>query len=195
LPVELRPYFVGWRKLTFYLEETMTDVNAPAPEILDVDSPVDVADKARDPTPYEKKLRTEARQHRLRAAEAERQRDEAIAAARKESEQLVAGAQSAADARVVRAELKAYALKAGIVDLDGLKLLDLTGVKLKDDGEVDGAEALIANLRTAKPWLFGAASSSSSAKPPAEQSPKSKKATEMTLEEWKAARKEIMQRR
>jgi hypothetical protein len=173
----------------------MSDATGPAPEAADPDALVEVADTPREPTTYEKKLRTEARQHRLRALEAERQRDEAIAAARQDSERLVAGVQSVANERVVRAELKAHAIKAGIVDLDGLRLIDLSGVRLNEAGDVEGAESLIASLRSAKPWLFGQASSTSTARPPSEQSPRAKLASEMSVDEWRTARREIIKRR
>ena len=56
--------------------------------------------------------------------------------------------------RLVRAELKAHALRAGMVDLDGLKLLDTSGVTLNERDEVVGAEPLMAEMRRAKPWLL-----------------------------------------
>jgi len=172
----------------------MSDIREPAQEMLDPEDLVEVP-ATRPPTPYEKKLRTEARQHRLRAQEAERQRDEALTKALKEAESKVADIQSNANQRIVRAELKAYAVKAGIVDLDGLKLLDIDKIKMNAEGEVEGAEEVISNLRNAKPWLFGQNSSSSSAKAPAEQNAKPKNAKDMSLEEWRAARAEIMRRR
>jgi hypothetical protein len=96
---------------------------------------------------------------------------------------------------VIRAELKAEAVKAGMVDLDGLKLADTSTVTLNDAGEVVGAAALMAGLRRAKPWLFGAASSSSVAAVPAAAGVRSKSATEMSYEEWQAGRKELVRRR
>ena len=68
---------------------------------------------------------------------------------------MPAAAQTAADQRIIRAELKAEALKAGMVDLDGLKLADLSKVKLNDAGEVEGADALMTELKKSKPYLFG----------------------------------------
>lgn len=103
--------------------------------------------------------------------------------------------EEAAHARLVRAELKAEALRAGMVDLDGLKLLDLSHVRTNDAGEVEGAAALMAQLRREKPWLFGGHSSSSRAAPPPSQPPRAKLATEMTLDEWRAARAEMLRRR
>jgi hypothetical protein len=67
----------------------------------------------------------------------------------------------AARASLVRAELKVEALRAGMVDLDGLKLFDSTALKVSDTGEVDGAAELMARMKREKPWLFTSASSSS----------------------------------
>jgi len=112
--------------------------------------------------------------------------------AAKDAEDRITAATTAANERVIRAELKAVALKAGMVDLDGLKLADLSAVKLNDQGEVEGADALIEALKTAKPYLFGTAQHSSTpATPPAAKPPAAKKATEMTDAEYAAARKAI----
>ncbi len=97
--------------------------------------------------------------------------------------------------RLVQAELKAEALRAGIVDLDGLKLIDLSHVKLGADGEVEGGAALIAGLKRAKPWLFAAPSSSAAAKAPAALAPRQKMASEMTDDEYRAARAALLKRR
>lgn len=100
------------------------------------------------------------------------------------------------EARIVQAELKAEAVRAGIVDPDGLKLLDTSNAKLNKDGEVEGASALIAELKRAKPWLFGGLSSSSSSSlvPPA-MPPRQKLATDMTEDEWRTARAALLKRR
>jgi hypothetical protein len=98
-------------------------------------------------------------------------------------------------ARLIRAELKAEAVRAGIVDLDGLKLLDSSAVKLNEQGDVEGVATLIMQLRRAKPWLFGGASSSSAAAAPPAQAPEGKPATKMSYDEWQAARAELLKRR
>ncbi len=118
---------------------------------------------------------TEVQSHKTAAEAAVAERDAKIAEAR-----------NSADARVVRAELKAVAIKSGMVDLDGLKLLDLSAVKLNDAGEVDGADALIAAAKIAKPWLFAAVSTSSIAPTPPVEAPKDKRAGEMTAAELRA---------
>jgi hypothetical protein len=92
-------------------------------------------------------------------------------------------------ARLRQADLKGEAMRAGIVDLDGLRLLD-------PSAQADGEPALvIAKLRREKPWLFAAGSSSTAASPPQAAPLKRKMATEMSIEEWRAARAELLRRR
>ena len=98
-------------------------------------------------------------------------------------------------ARLIRSELKAEAIRVGIVDLDGLKLLDTSSAKLNERGEVEGISALISQFKRAKPWLFGYSSSSSTASAPAAQAPRQKLAKDMTEAEWRAARAELIKRR
>ena len=69
-------------------------------------------------------------------------------------EDVVAPEVSALRGRLLQAELRTAAVRAGMVDLDGLKLLDTSQVTLNDRDEVVGAEALMAQMRRAKPWLF-----------------------------------------
>ena len=120
--------------------------------------------------------------------------DELVARAA-ELERRLVEVQAQARARVVHAELKAEAVRAGMVDLDGLKLLDASSIKVNEAGEVEGAAMLLRDMRRAKPWLFGAASSSSVAQAPGAQAPHAKLATEMGHEEWQAARRELLKRR
>lgn len=98
---------------------------------------------------------------------------------------------------LLRAGLRAEAQRAGMVDLDGLKLIDTSQVSLDPTGDVVGGAALMANLRRAKPWLFGlspgGSSTSSAAAPPA-QAPQPRRATDMTHDEWQAARTELLRR-
>ena len=100
-------------------------------------------------------------------------------------------ATKAADARVIRAELRAVAAKAGMVDLDGLKLADLSTVKLNEAGEVEGADALMEALKTSKPYLFGNGKSGTSTTDPVPSKDGNpvKKISEMTLAEYAIARK------
>jgi hypothetical protein len=75
-----------------------------------------------------------------------------------------------------------------MVVLDGLKLIDRGGIQLSPEGELTNASEIMSQLRRAKPWLFGGASSSSPASPPPAQSPRLKLATEMSDDEYQVAR-------
>ena len=104
--------------------------------------------------------------------------------------------QSETQARVIRAELKAEAVRAGMIDLDGLKLIDGAEIRLNEAGEIDDAKALLGRLKRAKPWLFGGGVSSSvAASPPRPEPPRPRHATEMSHEEWLHARAALMRRR
>ena len=103
-------------------------------------------------------------------------------------ERRLTEAEQEARSRLVRAELKVEAVRAGMVDLDGLKLLDISSVQLNAQCELENAAHIMAQFRRAKPWLFGGASSSSPANAPSAQPPRQKLATEMSDEEYRVAR-------
>ncbi|MDE2238462.1 MAG: hypothetical protein KGJ73_00860 [Rhodospirillales bacterium] len=105
-------------------------------------------------------------------------------------------AQAEAQARIVRAELKAEAVKAGMVDLDGLKLIDAEALRVNEQGEVEDAPAVLAKLKRTKPWLFGGGkSSSAAASAPRPEPPRQRMATEMSRDEWLQARAALLKRR
>src|SRR5689334_10951652 len=87
--------------------------------------------------------------------------------------------EQSAQSRLIRAELKVEAVRAGMIDLDGLKLLDLTNATLNEHDEIDNAAELMSQLRRSKPWLFGGSSSSSLVNAPPPKPPRQKLATEM----------------
>lgn len=120
--------------------------------------------------------------------------EDATAAAEIASAAKIKDANTAADQRIIRAELKAAALKAGMHDLDGLKLADISKVKLNDAGEIEGADKLMEDLKKAKPYLFGTESTSSHHKPPPAGDTKPKSAMEMSKEEYAAARRAVGRR-
>jgi hypothetical protein len=139
---------------------------------------------------YVHMLREEARTLRQRAQGHETARleaEKAAAAVRVEAEQAIAQARAEAETRIKHAELRAHAIKAGIVDLDALKLLDASALKMNEAGEVEGADALIAEAKKAKPYLFGAANTSNPTAPPAPKPQTKKSALEMTDAEFEAA--------
>lgn len=105
-------------------------------------------------------------------------------------------AQAEARARIVRAELKAEAVKAGMIDLDGLKLIDDAELRVNEEGGVEDAPAVLAKLKRVKPWLFGGGkSSSATANAPRPEPPRQRMATEMSREEWLNARAALLKRR
>ena len=109
-------------------------------------------------------------------------------------ERRLAELEASTTKRLIHSELKAVAVRAGMIDLDGLKLLDFENLKLDADGNVKGAGEVMRDLRRSKPWLFGGASTSSSSSPPPAQPPRPKLATEMNYAEWQAARAELLRR-
>ena len=112
------------------------------------------------------------------------------------AEAALSRVQAEAEARLIRAELKAEALRAGMVDLDGLKLLDVADLRMTEVGDVADAPAVLARLKRAKPWLFGMAmSSSSAANPPRPEPPRTRHANDLSHEEWVAARAALLRRR
>ena len=90
--------------------------------------------------------------------------------------------------RLITANLRTEAVRAGMIDLDGLKLIDLSEVRLDENDKVVGGRKIMADLRRTKPWLFGVVSTSSAATAPASQPVRQKTAMDMTEAEYTAAR-------
>jgi hypothetical protein len=103
--------------------------------------------------------------------------------------------QEVANRRLINAELKHHALKNGMVDLDGLKLIDAVDIDVDETGAVKGAASVISKLQREKPWLFKSPNSSSLASAPPSTPTRSKLATEMSLQEWRTARADLIRRR
>jgi hypothetical protein len=112
------------------------------------------------------------------------------------AEAALAAARAQAEEKLIRAALKAEAIRAGMIDLDGLKLLDLTQVTVDENGDVAESSSIFARLKRAKPWLFGGATSSSAAShAPKPEPPRPRQASELSHEEWLAARAALIKRR
>jgi hypothetical protein len=90
--------------------------------------------------------------------------------------------------RLITANLRTEAVRAGMIDLDGLRLVDLSAVRLDDVDGIVGGRKIMAELRRTKPWLFGAPSTSSAALAPTSLPVRQKTAMDMTDEEYAAAR-------
>jgi hypothetical protein len=149
-----------------------------------------------------RELNDESKGHRLNAANARTEAD----AARADAERIVketsdkvtaaevraADAATAAQARVINADLRLAAKDAGANDVaDALALLPRDAIKLDDAGEITNA----AGLKAAKPYLFGAPSTSSTAPAPKPTEARAKSAKDMTPAEYHAARTELMRRK
>ena len=107
----------------------------------------------------------------------------------------LAAENAALRARLVQAELRTEALRAGMVDLDGVRLIDPGAIQLTEAGGLDGGPALMTRLRQDKPWLFGRGSSSSGAAAPTAAPAAPRSAMDMGVDEWRAARAELLRRR
>ncbi len=105
-----------------------------------------------------------------------------------EPEDQLAKLKGSYEARLVVAHLRTEAVRAGMIDLDGLKLIDLSSVKLGSNDEIVGGHRLMEELRRNKPWLFSQLSSSSAAPVPTSLPVRPKTAMEMSEEEYLAAR-------
>lgn len=133
--------------------------------------PTDTDKKESFSREYVHELREENKNWRLKAQELQKSREEIQMATEKElkvASEKISATQQVANGRIIRAELKAHAIGAGMIDLDGLKLADLSKVTLSEEGDVSGAEELMAALKEAKPYLFKEfqSTSSTSATPP-----------------------------
>ena len=144
---------------------------------------------------YVKELRAENKGYRIKAQELEgklKVAEDSVANSGKALDAKVTEINTAASERILRAELKVKAKEAGLIDMDGLKLADLSKVSLKDDGTIEGADALFTGLKEAKPYLFGAANSSTPTAPPPTVPPTQKLAKDMTPVEYAAAKAAII---
>jgi hypothetical protein len=92
------------------------------------------------------------------------------------------------ESRLLQANLRTEAVRAGMVDLDGLKLIDPAGVRVDSEGNILDGKALMTALRKQKPWLFGGMSSSNTTPAPSSIPVKQKMAMDMNDEEYAAAR-------
>lgn len=132
---------------------------------------------------YVQELRGENATYRTRAKEAEARAQQA----QQDAQAQIAEASRAAETRVIRTELRAEALKAGLLDADDLKLADVSQLRVNENGEVIGVIELVKTLKQAKPYLFSRHASTSQAAPvPSTTAAKTFDARQATPEELAA---------
>lgn len=147
---------------------------------------------------YVRELREENKATRLKRQEAEdllKSAQEALTKAQKEADDKVIAARKSADERLLRAELKTAAVKAGLVDLDVLKLADIGELKFNDKGEIEGLDKFIEDFKKAKPHFFNAAGASTSAtgtKPAPKAGNEPVDVTKMTPKEYAAHKQKML---
>lgn len=89
--------------------------------------------------------------------------------------------------QLINAKIENAAITAGINDLEFVKLIDISNVKLLEDGKIDGIEKAINDLKERKPHFFGEAkktSSSSNAELPGDTKKTAVNAWDQKKEEW-----------
>lgn len=141
-------------------EDTNTDSNIESTDLHD-DSHDDVVvvETKRTPTEYELRLRKEAQQAKARLKQKEIEHAADLAKIQASVDERFAAQEKATKDRLLMAELKAAATSKNIVDLDLLKLMDLSAAKFSKDGEVLNAGELVENFRASKPHLFSSETS------------------------------------
>lgn len=157
-------------------------------------------------TPAElKDIRRKQAAYRTRMREAEKQvellKSEKEVAVKDSTTKAVAEAEArfseAANKRLVKSEVRAQALAAGLIDKDVLSLMDISEITIDDDGEVTGVDEAIEAFKTSKPYLFkgaSATSSNSTSSTSPKPSPKpvqQKSAKDMTDAEYKVERAKL----
>ena len=100
-----------------------------------------------------------------------------------------------ANNRLVQSELKNHAIRAGMIDLDLLKLIDTSALKPNGNGDIPEAMEALSKLQREKPWMFANSSSSQPTPAPAPEPLKTRNALAMTRTEWQAARERLLRRR
>ncbi|TLU72689.1 phage scaffolding protein [Lichenicoccus roseus] len=177
----------------------MSDLQNEIPDDA-VDAPTpDAVDPSRESTEYEKRLRRDLVRVREQARAAQSDRDAGVAAANRDRDEAIASLRTDLTERIIRSELKAHAIRAGIVDLDALRLADTATLSLGDNGDVVGAEALIDGLRLQKPYLFvdsqarsGVATTAQTLRAPAPALPTEMDARTLPREAWLAERNRLL---
>jgi len=160
---------------------------------------LEAPDSPRDPSDYEKRLRRDLARYREQIRVVQSERDTNVAAAVRDRDEAIANVRSEANGRVIRSELKAHALRAGIIDLDGLRLADTSKLALNEEGDVVGAETLIETLRKEKPYLFAdtragvsTGTTGQTQRPPSPAASSTMDARTLSRDDWQTERNRLL---
>lgn len=172
------------------MSETQTDLIASAPVVEPTEKPSKqekTKPSIRDTEDYTIELRREneklrktlEEQANKRAEELSNQKletlraeteEKATAKAEKLVEKRLSEIEEASKARLVKSELRAYAMKASCVDFEDLydimKRSELKKVEFDADGEVKNAGAIVAEMKQNKPHLFAGVNTASTERAP-----------------------------
>lgn len=101
--------------------------------------------------------------------------------------------------KLIDAKIEAQAVAAGIKDLEFVKLMDKSSVKIDEKGDVQGVSEAINAFKTRKPELFGTEKKFSSSSNAAvstgtgtSSAPAGRNAWDIPKEEWKTAKLKAM---
>lgn len=133
---------------------------------------------------------------KLAAERIEAAKTEAKAAAEKLLDEYKQSVEEKTRSRVLKAELKAAASRAGVVDFDDafmiMQKLIAGKVEFDDDGGVKNALELVAKFKEEKPYLFAGVNTSSTEQAPmSRQNFTEKSALEMSRDEYRKARAKL----
>jgi hypothetical protein len=79
----------------------------------------------------------------------------AVDAQKAETKAILDAEREASNRRIINAEVKAVAVSLGLQDVDAIKLVDTSTLKVDEaTGDVTGVSDLLAAFKTAKPYLF-----------------------------------------
>lgn len=103
-------------------------------------------------------------------------------------------AKEMSDSRRIEAEIKAMAVSEGLTDLDLIKLVDMSAVKIDSNGEVAGVKEAIEEFKAKKPAFFGTlkkTSTSTNSSVPGETKKESSSAFDIPKDQWDKLKRHV----
>jgi hypothetical protein len=147
---------------------------------------------------YVSELRDKVKSSKSKIAELEAKTKEELAKKDRDFEELLnsklAEVSSTYKKEIILSKLQTEALKAGIVDVDGIKLADLSSLSIDENNVLQGASEVISSLKESKPYLFKKGESSTTyhkqpPKPSSDRTPVD--ATQLSGDEYRSQLKKM----